>query len=400
MSMRARDLFLELLRACVTEGRAEFREGHETTSVGPESGAFRARPPELRVRVLHPRFYSRVLAYGNLGLGEAYMDGDFVMEAGELHELLTLFLRCRVDRAFRTRPRHALALAGIRIRSRLRPLHSNVRRHYDLGDDLFETFLDPTLTYSCGYALEEDDSLDELQKNKFDRILKKLEVRTQHRMLDVGCGYGGLLVHAGRHHGIRGTGITNSPQHATGARAAVARAGLGGQIEVRLQDFRELTGTYDRVVSVGMLEHVPRAQYRRFFGMLSRVLGHEGKGLVHVIGCNGARNRHDPFFQKYIFPGSNQPRLSEIARHLEQNALPILDVENMTRHYAWTTRAWLARFRVNRHRLDPARYDEAFQRMWEYYLCCGVAGALASDAALYQVLFTRSHTDPIPLHRV
>jgi cyclopropane-fatty-acyl-phospholipid synthase len=398
--VRAKDVLLDLLRGCVTEGRIHFREGDEVALVGPESGASDGPTPAMTVRVFRPRFYSRVLAYGNLGLGEAYMDRDFAMETGELHDFLTLLLRSRIDQAFSASPRHALALAWIRLRSRLQSLSRNACRHYDLGDELFQAFLDPTLTYSCGYALREGDSLSELQTNKFDRILRKLEVRPGHRLLDVGCGYGGLLVYAAQHHGIRGVGITNSRQHAAGARAAVARAGLSQQIEVRLQDFKELTGAYDRVVSVGMLEHVPRRQYRHFFGMLGRVLAHEGKGLVHVIGCNGAHNRHDPFFQKYIFPGSNQPRLSEIAEHLERNALPILDVENMARHYARTTRAWLARFRASRHRLDPDGYDDVFQRMWEYYLCCGIAGSLASDAALYQVLFARSHTDPIPLHRV
>jgi cyclopropane-fatty-acyl-phospholipid synthase len=398
--VRDRDVLVEVLGSSVTEARIEFREGSETVPIGPAPDSSHAAIPEVAIRVHRPRFYSRVLAYGNLGLGEAYMDGDFVMEVGELHEFLTILLRSRVDRAFWSSPRHAWALARIRIRSRLRPASRNVRRHYDLGDDLFEAFLDPTLTYSCGYALEESDSLAELQRNKFDRILRKIEVRPGHRLLDVGCGYGGLLVHAALHYGIHGTGITNSRQHAAGARAAVARAGLADKIEVRLQDFKELTGAYDREVSVGMLEHVPRGQYRRFFGMLSRVLAPKGRGLVHAIGCCGARNRHDPFFQKYIFPGSNQPRLSEIAEHLERNALPILDVENMARHYVWTTKAWLARFRRNRHRLDTARYDEVFQRMWEYYLSCGIAGSLASDSALYQVLFARSHTDPVPLRRV
>jgi cyclopropane-fatty-acyl-phospholipid synthase len=398
--VRERDLLVRLLRSCVTDARIEFRDGASVVSVGQPPDSLPSPVPEVAIRVHRPRFYSRVLAYGNLGLGEAYMDRDFDMEAGELQDFLTILLRSRVDRVVRGSFRHLWALTTIRLRSRLRPAWRNVRRHYDLGDDLFRAFLDPTLTYSCGYALSESDALTDLQCNKFDRILRKLGVRSGDRLLDIGCGYGGLLIYAGLRHGIHGTGITNSRQHAAGAKTAVARAGLASQIEVRLQDFGEVTGDYDRVVSVGMLEHVPRGQYRRYFRLLNRVLASGGRGLVHAIGCNGARNRHDPFFQRYIFPGSNQPRLSEIAEHLERNGLPILDVENMAPHYALTTRAWLARFRRNRDTLDAARYDEVFLRMWEYYLCCGIAAALASDSALYQVLFAKNLTDPIPLHRV
>lgn len=398
--MRERDVLVRLLRGCVRDARIEFRDGAGVVSVGQARGSLPSPVPEVAIRVHRPRFYSRVLAYGNLGLGEAYMDRDFDMEAGELQDFLTILLRGRVDRVVRGSFRHLWALATIRLRSRLRPAWRNVRRHYDLGDDLFRAFLDPSLTYSCGYAVSERDSLADLQSNKFDRILRKLGVRSGDRLLDIGCGYGGLLIYAGLRYGIHGTGITNSRQHAAGAQTAIAKAGLAAQIEVRLQDFKEVTGEYDRVVSVGMLEHVRRGEYPRFFRLLGRVLASAGRGLLHTIGCNGARNRHDPFFQKHIFPGSNQPRLSEIAEHLERNALPILDVENLAPHYALTTKAWLARLRGNCHTLDAARYDEVFLRMWEYYLCCGIAAALASDSALYQVLFAKDITDPIPLHRV
>ncbi len=396
--MRARDTFLQLLDDRVTDAVVEFRDGGECLRVGRLD--FSSSGPAVAIRVHRPRFYTRVLAQGNLGLGEAYMDRDFEVEAGTLQDFLTILLRGRIDRAVRENFRYLLTVAAVRIRSRLRPTWRNVRRHYDLGDDLFRTFLDPTLTYSCGYAAGERDSLSDLQRNKLDRILRKLDVQPGDRLLDIGCGYGGLLIHAGKHFGIRGTGITNSERHAAGATALITEAGLAERIQVRLGDYRDATGEYDRVVSVGMMEHVPRREYSKFFRVISRVLASGGRGLLHTIGCNAARNRHDPFFQKYIFPASNQPRLSEIAEHLERNGLPILDVENMVRHYALTTRAWLQQFQVNRHTLDARRYDDAFMRMWEYYLCCGIAGALASDSAVYQVLFGRSHTDPVPLHRV
>jgi cyclopropane-fatty-acyl-phospholipid synthase len=154
------------------------------------------------------------------------------------------------------------------------------------------------------------------------------------------------------------------------------------------------------VVSVGMMEHVPRREYRKYFSNIARMLTPTGYGLVHTIGCNGAVNRHDPFIQKYIFPGSNQPRLSEITEHLEKARLAIVDVENMVRHYAITGRRWLEAFRANAHKLDPKKYDEPFRRMWEYYLACGIAGMTATDTALYQVLFTKDYAADLALHRV
>jgi cyclopropane-fatty-acyl-phospholipid synthase len=148
------------------------------------------------------------------------------------------------------------------------------------------------------------------------------------------------------------------------------------------------------------MEHLKPRDFDGYFRLIARVLDVRGRGLVHAIGCNAAVRRHDPFIQKYIFPGSCQPRLSEMAGCLERNSLPILDVENMARHYAHTAQRWLENFRDNRSRIDPVRYDERFCRMWEYYLCAGVAAAWASASALYQVLFCKDPAGPIALHRV
>jgi len=151
---------------------------------------------------------------------------------------------------------------------------------------------------------------------------------------------------------------------------------------------------------VGMLEHLKPKEYDAYFGLIARSLTEEGRGLVHAIGCNAPKLEHDPFIQKYIFPGSGQPRLSEMALQLEKHRLPILDVENMARHYAYTAQHWLENFRRSRHQLDPVKYDERFCRMWEYYLCCGIAAAWTSDSALYQVLFCKDPAAPITLHRI
>lgn len=392
---RAQRVFLQLLDRHLEGGAVRVRFGGRAVTVGrPEGGV-------VGIRVNDRNFFRRVLTQGNLGMGESFMDGHWEVDEGDLHALLTLLLKSRIDHKVRGDPATAWEVLKVQAANALRRRQwAHARRHYDLGDDLFEAFLDPTLTYSCGYALSPGDSLEALQAQKLDRICRKLELRPGHRLLDVGCGFGGLLIHAARHFGAEGVGITTSRRHAEAGAARVRAAGLEGRVRIECRDHRTIHEGYDRVVSVGMMEHLPRREYGRYFARIAAALPAHGVGLVHAIGCNAARNVHDPFIQKHIFPGSGQPRLSEIATGCEAHGLALRDVENLVRHYALTARAWLDRFRAARHRLDPARYDARFQRMWEYYLACGVAGALASDAALYQVLFMRDPAGPMPLHRV
>jgi cyclopropane-fatty-acyl-phospholipid synthase len=328
------------------------------------------------------------------------MDGDFEIAEGSIEEFLAILLRNRLDRKLRADTLSALRIAGIRLLSILRGKQHNVRSHYDLGNDLFESFLDSKLTYSCGYACSPEDDLETLQTNKLDRICRKLRLERDERLLDIGCGFGGLLIHAAKHYGVTGVGITVSREHFEEGSRRIAREGLADRIAIELKDHLVLSGEYDKIVSVGMLEHVPRSEYRSYFRNIAGALRPGGRGLVHAVGCNAYRNEHDPFIQKYVFPASNQPRLSEITAELERNRLAILDVENMIRHYYYTARHWLERFRASRHLLPSSRYDGRFMRMWEYYLACCVAAAQASDSALYQVLFTNDYAAPISLQRV
>lgn len=355
---------------------------------------------DATLKVNDRRLFSRVLAAGNLGLGEGYMARDFEVVEGTLEDFLILLLRSRLDEKIIADPLAALRILGTRIADTVRGKQSNIKRHYDIGDDLFELFLDSSLTYSCGYALDPADDVETLQRQKLDRICQKLRLAPGERLLDIGCGFGGLLIHAAKHYGVSGIGVTISRRHCDRGNANIAAAGLNDKIEIRFEDHTTLDGTFDKVVSVGMMEHVPRREYRKYFTNIARMLTPKGYGLIHTIGCNAAVNVHDPFIQKYIFPGSNQPRLSEITENLEKTKLAIVDVENMVRHYAITGRRWLEAFRANADRLDPQKYDETFRRMWEYYLACGVAGMTASDTALYQVLFTKDHGADLPLQRV
>jgi cyclopropane-fatty-acyl-phospholipid synthase len=387
--------FLQLLDRHVADARIRFvGDGMDVVVGSPRAGADR---PDVTVRVRDQRCFAQTLTYGNLGLGEAYMDDLFWVEEGSLEEFLTILLRNRLDRKIRSDWPLALRVLGIRLLNKLRGTVRNVQAHYDIGDDLFESFLDPTLTYSCGYARGPTDTLEEMQRNKLERICQKLRLVPGLHLLDIGCGYAGLLMHAARHHGVIGHGVTVSRRHFEHGRERVAAAGLSDRVHLEFKSYSAIEGRFDRIVSVGMLEHLRPSEYASYFATIARALDRNGWGLVHAIACNSAANEHDPFTQKYIFPDSNQPRLSEMATCLERSGLPIIDVENMARHYKYTCQWWLTRYRAARNRLP---YDDRFKRMWEYYLSAGVAAATASDGALYQVLFRRDHAADIPLVRV
>jgi cyclopropane-fatty-acyl-phospholipid synthase len=392
-----RHAVLRLLADHMREGSIRFVIGADTLLLGPGGAGERS----VTVRVHRERLFQRIAAAGNLGLGEAYMDGDFEMEAGTLEDFIAILLRNRLDESIRTDPGVLLRVLWQRGLAVLRGKRDNIHRHYDLGNDLFASFLDSSLTYSCGYARTVDDDVEQLQRQKLDRICQKLRLRAGESVVDIGCGFGGLLLHAAQHYGITGVGLTISEEQYKLGNARIQHAGLGDRIKIVFQDFTRCAGQFDKVVSVGMMEHVPRKEYGAYFARIRALLRDGGLGLVHTLGCNAARNAHDPFIQKYVFPASNQPRLSEIASGLERHRLAIVDVENMVRHYALTGRRWLERFEQNASGLDGGKYDERFKRMWRYYFACGIAATdNGSDTALYQVLFTTFRADQPALHRV
>ncbi|NEP14091.1 MAG: methyltransferase domain-containing protein [Symploca sp. SIO2C1] len=394
------NLFLQLLDRYLVDAKIRFLGQGLDSIVGNHNNEVPDKPYDVAINVHHSRFFLRVLAYGNLGLGEAFIARDFDVVEGTLQDFLSILLRNKLDKKVKKDIPLALKIFGIQLGNLLRGEQQNVQRHYDIGDDLFEAFLDPTLTYSCGYALSPEDSLEQLQLNKLERICQKLKLKPGDHLLDIGCGFGGLLLYAAKNYGVTGIGITTSKRHCERGNENIFKTGLTDQIQIQFRDHRSIDGSFDKVVSVGMMEHLPRKEYGCYIRNIAQVLTPQGMGLIHAIGCNTSKNKHDPFIQKYIFPGSGQPKLSEISMQLERNHLATLDVENIVRHYGYTTRRWLQNFQANKNTLDANHYDDQFMRMWEYYLCCGIAAAFVSESAVYQVLFTKDHTAHIPLQRV
>jgi cyclopropane-fatty-acyl-phospholipid synthase len=391
----ADDTLFGVLDAALTDTRVRFVLPHRTYDIGKGSGE-----PAFIVSVTDPRFARRVLTSGNLGLGETYMEGGWAMQRGSLDLFIATLAVADVDRLIRRDPRLVARIAGMRIRHALINSVKKVRPHYNVDAEVYELFLDETMGYSCGYQRSPGDSLQTLQENKYDRVCQKLQLREGDRVLDIGCGWGGLIIHAAQHYGVRAHGVSPAANQVEKARGRAKALGLESRVTAQIADFREITGTYDKISSVGMFEHLYPHEHAAFFSHVNGLLADDGIGLLHFMGCTTDRNDPDPFIQTYIYPGSTHPQLSLALKGLEREKLAVLDVENIARHYLPTAQYWSERFNANKCRLDPTKYDARFIRMFEYLMAIYIAGCTAMVSGLFQVLFTKNFRTNLPWHRV
>lgn len=333
------------------------------------------------IRVSDPRFYSRVLAEGTLGLGESYMDGWWECDA--LDEFCHRAILGGLDRRAHGGMRTLLAAIAARlINQQTKPRARRVGRgHYDLGNDFFQAMLDPAMQYSCACFRDADD-LASAQRRKMDLICTKLGLGAGMRLLDVGCGWGGLMRHAATHYGCSAVGITiSAEQHRF---AMDFRKDL--PIEVRLQDYRDTREQFDRIVSVGMLEHVGARNYRAYFRVMERCLAQDGLFLCHTITTNSTSHTPDRWIAKYIFPNSVLPSAAQVLRAAE-GLFVLEDAENLGPNYDRTLLAWEKNFRQAWPRFRN-KFGERFYRMWRFYLL-GCAGAFRARAMqVQQFLFS------------
>ncbi len=342
-----------------------------------------SRPHDMQVH--EPRFYRRVLAAGSLGLGESYVKGWWDVEA--LDVALYRILQSQLSERAKHSPRVIFAGLGAKLFSlQTRGRSSrNVVGHYELGLDLFERMLDERMIYSCGYWREAND-LDAAQEAKLDLICRKLGVGEGTTVLDLGCGWGGFARYAAETYGARVTGVTLSSEQ-----AAVAKARCAGlPVEIRVEDYRDVRGRFDAVVSIGMIEHVGARSYRTYMESTDRVMAPQGVSLVHTISGNRSTQHVDPWIRRSIFPGANLPSLTQISRAVE-GLFVIEDVHNFGPDYDRTLMAWHQRFEASWPELRT-RYPERFRRMWRFYLLACAAAFRARSTQLYQVLLTRPGT--------
>lgn len=336
------------------------------------------RPWDLQLH--DPHFATRVLAQGSLALGESYMDGWW--DAESLDGFMFHLLDARIDQRA-----HSIAEIWDALRAQLLNLQKGRRtfevgeRHYDLGNDLYRAMLGKRLVYSCGYW-READNLDDAQEAKLDLICRKLGLRPGMRVLDIGCGWGEALKFAAERHGVSGVGVTISREQAAFAQELCT----GLPIEIRVQDYRELDEPFDRILSVGMFEHVGVKNYRTYFEVALRCLPDDGMFLLHTIGGNHSVNHTDPWIGRYIFPNSMLPSAAQITDAIEE-LFVIEDWHNFGTDYDRTLQAWRANIESAWDSL-PARYDERFRRMWRYYLASSMAAFRARRIQLWQLVLS------------
>lgn len=336
------------------------------------------RPQDIQVH--DPGFAARVLAQGSLGLGESYMDGGW--DANRLDFFLFQLIRARLDERV-----HGLGEIRDALLARLfNPQHGERsyevgRRHYDLGNDLYQAMLGRRLVYSCGYWARAA-SLDEAQEAKLDLVCRKLRLRPGQRVLDIGCGWGEALKFAAERYGVSGVGVTISREQAEYARELCR----GLPIEIRLQDYHALDERFEAIMSIGMFEHVGAKNYRAYFEVARRCLAPDGLFLLHTIGSNVSRHRTDPWIARYIFPNSMLPSARQVAQALERRFV-IEDWHNFGNDYDLTLQAWRDNVEAAWERLD-ARYDARFRRMWRFYLAGSMATFRARRAQLWQLVLS------------
>ena len=358
----------------------------------------------VRVRFTDKSTPRKIVMSPSLGAGEAYMDGRLLMEQGDIYALLDLVTW---NNRFESRPdqknlESRTWLPGdpfgwLRTYNQERRSKKNVAHHYDLSARLYDLFLDVDRQYSCAYFTDKDNSLEQTQLDKKAHIAAKLHLKPGQRVLDIGCGWGGMALYLHEKYGVEVLGITLSEEQIKIAQERAEKAGVADKVKFQLIDYRKVEGKFDRIVSVGMYEHVGPAHYRTFAAKCRSLLTDDGVMLLHTIGRIGPPRPTDTWTTKYIFPGGYIPSMSEIARAAEATRLVQTDVETLRMHYGYTLLHWLRRTQANKDAI-VAMYDERFYRMWEFYLAGSATGFFNGQMVNYQVQYVRDRT-ALPLTR-
>ena len=346
----------------------------------------------ITLKLLDKKLHYKLLIYPDLYFGEAYTDGTLEIENGSLTDFLEITMK--------NIGRNEINIFGKilkKIRGTYRYLTNfniakkskdNVAHHYDISDDLYDLFLDPKRQYSCAYFKSENESLETAQNNKIDHLIKKLNLKPNQKVLDIGSGWGSLAIEIAKKTKCEVTGITLSENQYKYSLNKVKENNLENQVQFKLADYRNLREKFDRIISVGMFEHVGRKFYKTFFRQVNNLLNYDGLALIHTIGSiNGPRDPQ-PWITKYIFPGGYTPSMSELSSPIEKSGLIISDIEVLRMHYSHTLRHWKERCISNKSKISEM-FDEKFFRMWEFYLVGCEMAFKWSDQVVFQFQLTK-----------
>ena len=354
------------------------RELFESAGVGVDGRS----PGDILVK--DKAFYPRLLREASIGLGESFMDGWWECDA------IDLFIEKILRADMKKKIEGSLRLKLLTLQAVLTNMQSKKRakivaeKHYDLGNDLYEVMLDPRMVYTCGYW-KNAKTLAEAQEHKLELICKKAHLKPGMKVLDLGCGFGGFALYAAEKHGCDVVGVTVSTEQQKFGSAIAKKKGL--PVELRLQDYREVRGNFDAVVSIGMLEHVGWKNHRSLMEVVHRNLKTEGIAVLHTIGNNESLRHGIPFFEKHIFPNAVAPSLAQLGKAVE-GLFVVEDIHNIGPDYRPTLLAWWKNFEAGYPTLDKSKYDERFYRMWQFYLLAAAGAVAARESQLFHLVLT------------
>ena len=348
----------------------------------------------ITVKILDKKLHYKLFFRPDLYFGEAYSNGDIQIENGSLTDFLDIALMNigRGELNFFSMLINKLygSYRYLTNFNFIKKSKMNVAHHYDLSDELYSLFLDPKKQYSCGYFINENDTLEDAQNNKIQHIIKKLNIKPNQKVLDIGCGWGSLAIDIAKSNNCEVTGITLSENQFNYCVKKAKKLNLENQVTFKLIDYRQLDEKFDRIVSVGMFEHVGRKFYKNFFNKIDNLLNDDGVSLVHTIGSvNPPRDPH-PWITKYIFPGGYTPSLSEVVTPVEKAGLIVSDIEVLKLHYSHTLRHWKENCIKNKIQIINM-FDEKFFRMWEFYLASCESAFKWGDQVVYQFQLTKNY---------
>ena len=347
----------------------------------------------IKLKIHDKKLHYKLLLYPDLYLGEAYTDGSITIEGGSLSDFLDMALENLGRQETNIFGKIFNKLTGsyryLTNFNFIKKSKMNVAHHYDISDELYSLFLGPSRQYSCAYFNDENETLEQAQQNKIDHIIKKLHIQPNQKVLDIGAGWLHLAIEIAKKCRCQVTGITLSENQFKYGKQKIKELNLGNQVEIKMMDYRQVKEKYDRIVSVGMFEHVGRKFYKSFFNTVFKTLNENGIALLHTIGSvNPPRDPH-PWMTRYIFPGGYTPSLSEVAGPIEKSGLIVSDIEVLRTHYAHTLKHWKERFTNNKDKVLKM-FDEKFFRMFEFYLSSCEMAFKHGDQVVYQLQLTKT----------